>query len=69
MNDPHGPSDRVLAQAMRAMAGGGPPPESSTPIAPPSPAPHGLSAVHILLIAAIIGVVIGMGTGLILLVR
>lgn len=69
---PAGPSsqqshpERVLSQALRAMAGGRP--ESSASADDRSArTPGGLTSTQILLIAAIIGVVVGMSTSLVLL--
>jgi len=58
--------ERVLSQALRAMAGGRP--ESSLPSGGRSTGGSGgLTSIQIMLIAAIIGVVVGMSTGLVLL--
>ncbi len=67
--------ERILSQALRAMAGGRP----DSPMHPGagvshSPAGRGadpairLTTVQMLLIAAIVGVVVGMGAGLVMLI-
>lgn len=66
---PQGPSgadpEKVLSQALRAMAGGRPTVPGTATGATPRPArSRSLTPAQILLIAAIVGVVIGMGAGL-----
>ncbi len=67
--------ERILSQALRAMAGGRPdsPMHPGTGVSHP-PGARGadpairLTTVQLLLIAAIIGVVVGMGAGLVMLI-
>lgn len=62
--------ERVLSQALRAMAGGRPAPNPTAAGDDGDDAGRrrgdGLTITQILLIAAIVGIVIGMGVGLVL---
>ena len=64
--------ERIVAQALKAMAGGAPMPHAGGPAAPGGASAAestggGLTTVQVLLIAAIIGAVVGMGVALVLL--
>lgn len=57
--------EKVLSQALRAMAGGRPTAPGTATGSTPQPArSRALTPAQILLIAAIVGAIIGMGAGL-----
>ncbi len=61
--------EKVLSQALRVLAGGRPAaPGTDSRTGPPPASSRGLTTTHILLIAAIVGVMIGMGAGLLTIV-